>query len=132
MVSSLNFANALYMPLNINDTIRRYDDKFKPIKIGFGLDTDKNYLIRIDDEQQLHILPTDWIESVIYAQLRPAKGPGNISLILNYRVSGRHDIRSSHLNLFREPYVRGQHRELAVSLSKQLDVKLIEPEQYDC
>lgn len=131
-LSNLTYPHALHRPLHITDTIRKYSAALLKSSAGFGFDKNMTYFIRIDDSEQLHILPMKWITSVQYFQLKPAKGSGNISISIKYMVQGRSDFSQSNINLIREPYVEGKHRDLAKTISLRLKIPLEQFEQYDC
>ena len=129
---NLTYPHALHRPLHITDTIRKYPAALLKSSAGFGFDKNMNYLIRINDSEQLHILPMKWVTSVQYFQVKPAKGPGSIDISIKYMAQGRSDFSQSHISLIREPYVEGKHRDLANTLSLRLNVPLEQFEQYDC
>lgn len=106
---------------------RRVDHQ---ITRGFGIDQDAKFLIRIDDERIVHFLPVEWIRSVSYHQLLPAKGGGSISINVDYRPNATG--RSTSLPLLNVKYKKGAFRSHATDLSQKLLVPLVETKEYDC
>ena len=110
---------------------RDWPDDLPAPAAGFGLSTDCRALLHVADAS-VNVLPTEWIESVEYAVVLPARGGGGDYLSLRFRQSGRAEPRRSSLTVaecFGTPH---GFDVLAAKLAERLGVPLSVEESHDC
>lgn len=97
------------------------------LKIG----KDPDLLFFSTTSETVDVLSLDWVVSVRYTKINPARGAGGIVLAIPYRPQGRRDVPEKHLNIVDAPYVEGAYHDLAIALADALTVQLLQDEQDD-
>lgn len=97
------------------------------LKIG----KDPDLLFFSTTSETVDVLNLDWVVSVRYTKINPARGAGGIVLAIPYRPQGRRDVPEKHLNIVDAPYVEGAYHDLAIALADALTVQLLQDEQDD-
>lgn len=97
------------------------------LKIG----TDPDLLFFSTTSETVDVLNLDWVVSVRYTTINPARGAGGIVLAIPYRPQGRRDVPEKHLNIVDAPYAEGAYHDLAIALADALSVQLFHYEQDD-
>ena len=112
--------------LHVIGEMRRYAQVTAPIDPGFGLNKEALHLIQIIDAERLNILPKEWIESVQYTQIRPAKGGGGITLDVMYKPDGEAGSRPRWISLIRDDFGEDAHKDVAMRLVGMLGARFEE------